>query len=107
MDPADLPLTAPVLQPPGKLVDLFRYPRSVAVSWLTNLGAQTGYYGLHLWAPTLLVELLGARPERAAFLMIFVNLAGFAGRIMFSFLSDRLGRRISGGIFGFGAGIVL
>jgi putative MFS transporter len=39
--------------------------------------------------------------------MIFVNLAGFVGRIVFSILSDTLGRRISGGIFGFGAAIVL
>jgi putative MFS transporter len=107
MDPADLPLSAPAQLRPSKLRDLFRYPRSLSVSWLTNLGAQTGYYGLHLWAPTLLVQLLGILPARAAFLMIFVNLAGFVGRIVFSILSDTLGRRISGGIFGFGAAIVL
>ena len=108
MNPADLPLTAPA-QPsrPGRLADLFLYPRSVAVSWLTNLGAQTGFYGLHLWAPTLLVQLLGASPERAAFLTIFVTLGGFTGRIIFSWLSDAIGRRISGGIFGFGAAILL
>lgn len=107
LDPADLPLSAPAPLRPSKLADLFGYPRSLAVSWITNLGAQTGYYGLHLWAPTLLVQLLGVLPERAAFLMIFVNLAGFGGRIVFSILSDVIGRRISGGIFGFGAAIVL
>lgn len=108
MDPADLPATAPSPQErPPALGDLFRYPRSVTVSWLTNLGAQTGFYGLHLWAPTLLVQLLGATPERAAFLMIFVSLAGFTGRIIFSVLSDRIGRRVSGGIVGIGAAITL
>lgn len=112
MDPADLPRDLSgagpeqVKQTKG-LRDLFRYPRSLAVSWLTNLGAQTGYYGFNLWAPTLLVQLLSVSPARAAFLMIWVNLAGFVGRIGFSFLSDAIGRRVSGGIFGFGAALML
>lgn len=112
MDPADLPRDLSgagpeqVKQTTG-LRDLFRYPRSLAVSWLTNLGAQTGYYGFNLWAPTLLVQLLSVSPARAAFLMIWVNLAGFVGRIGFSFLSDAIGRRVSGGIFGFGAALML
>jgi MFS transporter, putative metabolite:H+ symporter len=59
------------------------------VSWVTNLGAQTG------------------RPEHAAFLMIWVNLGGFVGRILFSFLSDAIGRKLSGGIFGLGAAVML
>lgn len=86
---------------------LLRYPRSLMVSWISNLGAQTGYYGLHLWAPTLLALLLGVKPERAAFLMIFVNLAGFFGRMVMSYLSDRIGRRPSGTLFGFGAAAML
>lgn len=108
IDPADLP-AAPEAQkqPKSKLLDIFRYPRSLAVSWVTNLGAQTGYYGLHLWAPTLLVQLLGITPPRAAFLMIFVNLAGLFGRIGMSYLSDVIGRKSSGGISGFGAAILL
>ncbi len=61
MDPAKLPMGAPEgqKQPVSHLSDIFRYPRSLAVSWITNLGAQTGYYGLTLWIPTLLVQLLG------------------------------------------------
>src|SRR6266446_442572 len=109
IDPADLPATPPEgqRQPKSKLSDIFRYPRSLAVSWLTNLGAQTGYYGLHLWAPTLLVQLLGITPPRASFLMIFVNLAGLLGRIGMSYLSDAIGRKASGGIFGFGTAILI
>ena len=38
--------------------ELFRYPRSLTVSWIGNLAAQTGIYGLSLWAPTLLVQVL-------------------------------------------------
>jgi putative MFS transporter len=90
-----------------RIQELFRFPKMVGVSWSTNLAAQTGYYGLHLWAPTLLVQLLAVPPSRAAFLMIFVNLSGFVGRIAFSVMSDTLGRRACGGLFGIGAAVML
>ncbi|HWZ56756.1 MAG TPA: MFS transporter [Verrucomicrobiae bacterium] len=109
MDPASLPLSASAgqQQPAPRLLDIFKYPRSLAVSWIVNLGAQTGYYGFQLWAPTLLVQIFGIAPARAAFLMIYVNLAGFFGRIALSYLSDAIGRRASGAIASFGAAILL
>jgi putative MFS transporter len=109
MDPNDLPLTTPpgLEKPRPRLTDIFRYPRSLAVSWITNLGAQTGYYGLGLWAPTLLVQLLGITPARAAFFMMFVNFAGLVGRIGLSYLSDAIGRKASGAIASLGAAILL
>jgi MFS transporter, putative metabolite:H+ symporter len=109
VDPATLPLTAPEVQaqPRTRFMDIFKYPRSLAVSWTTNLGAQTGYYGFQLWAPTLLVQLLGISPAHAAFLMIFVNLGGLFGRIGLSYLSDAIGRRGSGAVASFGAAILL
>lgn len=109
MDPAELPLTAQDSQKQqgSRLRDLFRYPRSVAVSFSTNLFSQIGYYGMQLWAPTLLVQLLPVTPARAAFLMIFVNLGGFAGKVTMAILSDIIGRKASGGIVGFGAAIFL
>src|SRR5712692_2029709 len=36
-------------QTPVPWTNLFRYPRSLISSWLGNLGAQTGVYGLTLW----------------------------------------------------------
>ena len=67
MEPAALPMDANEIegqkQAASKLSDIFRYPRSLAVSWITNLGAQTGYYGLTLWVPTLLVQLVGSDPR--------------------------------------------
>jgi MFS transporter, putative metabolite:H+ symporter len=109
MDPEALPASAPEgqKQTMSRLSDIFRYPRSLIVSWFTNLGSQTGYYGLQLWAPTLLVQLLGITPARASFLMISVNLAGLFGRIGLSYLSDKIGRIACGGIFGFGAAALL
>jgi putative MFS transporter len=107
MEPAALPMDANEIegqkQVASKLSDIFRYPRSLAVSWITNLGAQTGYYGLTLWVPTLLVQLLGVTPAKASFLLIFVNFAGLFGRLGLSYLSDAIGRRASGAIASFGA----
>jgi putative MFS transporter len=111
MDPAALPMDAGApegqRQPMSRLSDIFRYPRSLAVSWITNLGAQTGYYGLTLWVPTLLVQLLGVTPARASFLLIFVNFAGLFGRVGLSYLSDAIGRKGSGAIASFGAAILI
>jgi MFS transporter, putative metabolite:H+ symporter len=91
VDPASLPSATvqPVAQSP-KFRELFRYPNSVALSWISNLGMQTGYYGLTLWSPTLLVQILKVPPTQAAFYMIFVTGAAFLGRIAFSLLSEAL-----------------
>ncbi|MCL1985850.1 MAG: MFS transporter [Betaproteobacteria bacterium] len=83
-------------QPKVGLKDLFRYPRSLAVSWISNLGIQTGYYGLTLWSPTLLVVFLGVSPQKAAVYMIFITCCAFAGRIVQSFFMEWFGRRLAG-----------
>ncbi len=103
VNPTDLPMPdvrARERQPAWS--ELFRYPRSMAVAFMASLGAQTASYGITLWAPTLLVLLLGVTPAYAAYLFLFVQISGIAGRIVFSFLSDAIGRRKSGMIVGFG-----
>lgn len=57
-------------------------------------GAQTGVYGI-LWAPSLLVVLLKVTPQEASKMMILLTVVGFVGRIAFSWLSERIGRRKS------------
>ncbi len=79
---------------------LLRHPRSLAVSWLINLGTQTGNYGMTLWAPTLLVLLLQVTPASASWYMAVVSAGGLGGRFLFAWLSDRLGRRACGIIIG-------
>jgi putative MFS transporter len=64
---------------------------------------QTTGYGVILWAPTLFVLQLGVTPERAAYLFIFVRIAGFVGRLVFSVLSEAIGRRAAGALQGFGS----
>lgn len=107
VDPAQIELPREVAAPMPRFREIFRYRRSLLVSWLGNLGAQTGYYGVVLWAPTLLVLQLKITPAEASYLMIFVTLGGLVGRIAFSFLSELIGRRASGGLLGFGTAVVL
>ncbi len=97
MDPAkiELPTTLP---PPQRTRwrELFQHPRSLAVTWLGLFGLQSAGYGIGLWAPTLLVLLLTIQPAHAAFLMIFVAVSGFVGRVSWSYLSELIGRRPAG-----------
>ena len=87
--------------------ELFKYPRSLLVSWLGNAGAQTGAYGIALWAPSLFVLLLHVSPQEASKMMILLTVTGFIGRLSFSWLSERIGRRNSGGLLGLGAGVLI
>lgn len=87
--------------------DLFKYPRSLAVSWMASIGAQTAGYGIILWAPTLFVLQLGVTPAYAAYLFLWVSLAGIAGRVAFSLLSEVIGRRPAGIVLGFGGMICI
>jgi putative MFS transporter len=52
--------------------------------------------GLALWAPTLLLLLLHIGPAEASFLMIWVGVTAFVGRIVCAYLADTIGRRGSG-----------
>ena len=81
-------------------LELFKYPRLVAAGCLTGL-TQTGGASLGLWGPTLLVLVLvpNITAEHAAFLMIFVNLAGILGRFSITLLIEPLGRRGSGTLY--------
>ncbi len=88
--------------PKPKFLDLFKYPRSLVVSWVTNLGQQICYYGFTLWGPTILVLVLDIPPVQAAKMFISVTVSGFVGRLFWSYVSDIWGRRISGFLIGVG-----
>jgi putative MFS transporter len=104
LDPEQIePPTGYVETPPTAWRELFKYPRSLVVSCLGNLAGQTGIYGLSLWVPTLFAQVLTISPADASYLMIYCGISGFVGRVAFSYLSDAIGRRASGGLYGFGA----
>jgi putative MFS transporter len=108
IDPATirLPDTVPV---PRKVAwtELFQHPRSLVLTWLSSLGAQTAGYGLSLWAPTLFVLLLAVSPAEASKMMMMVGFVGLFGRLAFSYTSDIVGRRTLGVIAGFAAAAVV
>ncbi|BEU28550.1 MFS transporter [Paraburkholderia sp. 22B1P] len=84
-----------------RLAELFSHPRKLVVSWVGVLGAQVAYHGLTLWAPVLLVLVLHTTPSKAAFLLIFCNLADVCARFVFARMSDKVGRRLIGVLQGF------
>jgi putative MFS transporter len=90
----ELPADLPEMQH-TRWRELFKYPRSVALVCLAGL-SQTSGVGLALWAPTLLLLLLKTTPAEASFLMIWVALSAFVGRVFCTFLPDLIGRRASG-----------
>lgn len=83
-------------RPEARWRDMFKYRRSVLFTWANSLAVQMPYYGVSLWGPVLVAMELGVTPAHAAFLYIFINLAGFVGRIVGATASDRYGRRRTG-----------
>jgi putative MFS transporter len=62
----------------------------VVVIWI---GVSTGTYGVALWGPTILSQLLKITSHDAAQYFVFASIASFTGRILFSVLPVYLGRR--------------
>ena len=100
----ELALTAPPPPAAGEgYSDLWRYRRSVLVTVLAWLGASIAVSGLVLWGPTFLERILDISADEAALLFLLVALGSFAGRLFFSFVPHRTGRRRCGVLMGFGA----
>lgn len=89
----------------GRWVEIFRYPRNVATTTLINLGLMTGYYGIVLWAPMLLAQIVGVTAPSAAKIMIVFSVLGIASRLLAARLADRIGRRRTGGYFALTAAV--
>jgi MFS transporter, putative metabolite:H+ symporter len=107
IDPTDVALPATIEEiPHTPWAEIFKYPRSMIVSVLTSL-SQTSGIGLLMWATTLLVLILKITPAEAAQLMIWVGVAGFAGRLVFSYASDAIGRRPAGFLVGMCGGVFM
>lgn len=84
---------------------IFAYPRSVVTATLVNIGLIAGYYGIVLWAPTLLAQVQSLTPAGASRLMIGFSVCGIVSRLAAAYLADRFGRRRTGGWFAIGAAL--
>lgn len=60
---------------------------------LVNFFYQTGIYGYTLWLPTILHNLTNGNMEQVGVLAILPYVCAIGGMLLFSFLSDRSGRR--------------
>ena len=104
-DEEELALEAPPDQPERRAGygELKRYRQSARVTVLAWLGASAAVAGLVLWGPTFLEEILEIDSDEAALLFGIVTVGSFAGRLCFSFLPQRVGRRPCGVLMGLGA----
>lgn len=78
--------------------------------WLTVaiwLGASTANYGVYLWGPTIVAILLSIGVKEAAGYFVYVALAGLLGKILFSFVPQRVGRKRTGELTGYGMAVAL
>jgi putative MFS transporter len=78
---------------PGSLSELFRDQKRfwwVVVIWT---GISTGTYGVILWGPTILSQLLKITAHEAAGYFVYASIASFLGRVLFSVLPLYTGRR--------------
>lgn len=110
VEPAGLPLVGAAPDPADSghgFRELLRYRRSFWGSTLGWFGAACVAGGLVLWGPTLVKEVLDVSTGTAALLFVAVTLGSFAGRLFFSLVPDRIGRRPAGMLMGFAAVPVL
>jgi putative MFS transporter len=62
----------------------------VVVIWI---GISTGTYGVQLWGPTILSQLLKITAHEAAQYFVYASIVSILGRVLFSFLPLYIGRR--------------
>ena len=62
----------------------------VIIIWV---GISTGTYGVALWGPTILSQLLKISPHEAAGYFVYSSIASLLGRVLFSVLPLYIGRR--------------
>ncbi|WP_321945176.1 MFS transporter [Paraburkholderia sp. J10-1] len=91
--------------PASRWSEIFSYPRSVVTATLINIGLISGYYGIVLWAPTLLAQVQSVTPAGASRFMIGFSVCGIVSRLAAASLADRIGRRRTGGYFAIAAAI--
>jgi MFS transporter, putative metabolite:H+ symporter len=87
--------------------EVFARRRSALSGILINFGVVTGYYGITLWAPTLLALILGLPAAQAAKIMVVFSLSGLLSRLAMGWLADHFGRRRCGAFAAFGAVVFL
>jgi putative MFS transporter len=105
VDSLPLPAIPPRDAPRASLGELFAHPGFVLLVVVAMGGAATVDYAVILWGPTILSLLLKSSIEEAARWFVVVICCGIAGKVLFSFLPQYIGRRRAGQLHGFGLAI--
>ncbi|MDR5825979.1 MFS transporter [Caballeronia sp. LZ043] len=103
----DLVASAPQPASVTSWFEIFRCPRPLLTATLVNVGLISGYYGIVLWAPTLMAQIQSLAPVLASKVMIGFSVLGIAARLAAASLADRIGRRKTGGWFALAAAAAL
>lgn len=103
--PPGLRLTVPPA-PRAALRDLWRrpYTRTTALLWAIWFGISLGYYGVFTWLPSLFVG-RGMTFLRSYEYIILLTLAQLPGYFSAAYLVERLGRRITLGLYLLASGL--
>jgi putative MFS transporter len=107
LDQVPLPTARPAVEPAYSLAELFARPRFFWLTFITWMGTGTAIYGIYLWGPTIIALLLKIPVPQAAYYFIYVSLAGIAGKVVLSWLPQKIGRKRVGEIQGYGAAVGL
>jgi putative MFS transporter len=102
-----MPASPPVVLDRVPMFELFKDQKRfwwVVAIWI---GASTATYGVQLWGPTIVSQLLKIPAQIAAGYFVLLAIANFAGRIAFSFLPMWIGRRWSGQLMCYGSTLIL
>jgi putative MFS transporter len=102
-----LPSVTPAAPPRASLKELYARP---PLFWLTLLawgGAATAGYGMLLWGPTIVAQLMTISVQQAAHYFVYVTAAGIVGKFLFSFIAPLMGRRRLGEVHGYGVFVCL
>jgi MFS transporter, putative metabolite:H+ symporter len=102
-----LPSVVPAVPPRASFAELYSRP---SLFWLVVLiwgGAATAGYGMLLWGPTIVAQLMSISVKQAAHFFVYVTFAGIVGKFIFSFIAPISGRRRLGQIHGLGMFVAL
>ncbi|MGZ5914157.1 MAG: MFS transporter [Hyphomicrobium sp.] len=100
---AQVPL--PAARPAGEaghgIAELLARPRFFWLTVITWTGAATAAYGIYLWGPTIIALLLKIPAAQSAHYFVYVALAGIIGKVLLSWLAQKIGRKRVGEIQGY------
>jgi len=89
----DIPLPrVPAAVRRARVSDLFLYPGRFWLIVATSSGLGVAGFGVALWGPTVLTQLLEITPAEAAGYFVFVSIAGIIGRAIWTITPHFIGR---------------